>query len=79
MKPPETGPVYGVQLIETLPLGTGAMLQRMASRQDLEDVRCLSERTVAAYEVLMSHYQKTLVQVELLEAELNTLKLELSK
>jgi len=51
----ERGPVYGVLLIDTLPIGSG-MLQQMPSRYDLEMCRKRSERVVAGYEVLLSHY-----------------------
>lgn len=50
----EVGPVYGVPLLDTLPIG--GMLQQLPSRQDLDDVKTLSVRTVAGYEVLLAHY-----------------------
>jgi hypothetical protein len=53
----ELGPVYGVRLIRDLPIG-GGMIQAMPSRQDLEQVRAVSERTVAGYEMLLLHYLK---------------------
>lgn len=49
----EQGPVYGVPLIDTLPLGTGGMLQQMPSQSNLHQCRKLNERVVAGYEVLM--------------------------
>ena len=52
------GPIYGVKLIDTLPLDNGSMLQQMPSRQDLDDVRQISERTVAGYEVLLGHWNE---------------------
>lgn len=68
MKPPETGPIYGVPLIETLPLGTnGGMLQRMPSRADLQDIRQMCERACAGYEVLLSHYRAKCERVAQLE------------
>jgi hypothetical protein len=51
----ETGPIYGVELIDTLPLA-GSMRQAMPSRADLERVRKYSERTVAGYEVLLQDW-----------------------
>lgn len=63
----ETGPIYGVKLIDTLPLGTGGMSQQMPSRNDLEDVRQMSQRTAAGYEVLLSHYQQSLIRILSLE------------
>ena len=53
----EMGPIYGVELIDTLPLGNG-MLQAMPSRDDLLQVKRISERTVAGYEVLLDAYRK---------------------
>lgn len=60
---PETGPIYGVELIDTLPLGTGAMLQAMPSRADLIQARRTSERTVAGYEVLLDAYRTQQKQI----------------
>lgn len=52
------GPIYGVELLEELPLN-GGMLQQMASRRDLEQVeRRVGTRVVAAYEVLTQHYRR---------------------
>jgi hypothetical protein len=48
------GPIYGVRLIRDLPMG--GMRQAMPSRSDLEQVKAINERTVAGYEVLLSHY-----------------------
>jgi hypothetical protein len=56
----EKGPIYGVELIDTLPLGTGPMLQQMPCRDDLERVAERSQRTVAGYEVLLAHYRELL-------------------
>jgi len=54
----ETGPIYNVPLIKTLPLGTGGMLQACPTRADLKQVAAVNERTAAAYEVLLGHYQR---------------------
>lgn len=51
------GPIYGVELLETLPLGTGVMLQAMPSRDDLKQVMRINQRTVAGFEVLTDHYR----------------------
>ena len=51
-----SGPVYGVRLIDDLPVGSGSMRQSCPSRGDLESVREVSERTAAAYEVLLDQY-----------------------
>lgn len=54
----QLGPTYNVPLLESLPLGFGGMIQKLPSRQDLEDVRTMSQRTAAGYEVLLKHYHK---------------------
>lgn len=53
----ERGPVYGVTLIDALPMGD-TMRQQMPDREDLIQVQRLNERVVAGYEVLLSHYQR---------------------
>lgn len=58
------GPIYGVPLIDSLPLGSGCMRQQMPSRSDLLES---SERVAAGYEVLLSHYQRTLARLVLME------------
>lgn len=74
----EVGPIYSVPLIDTLPLGSkGGMLQKMPARQDLDDVRQVSERTVAGYEVLLDHYRAKCSRVTELEAEVARLREEL--
>lgn len=51
----ETGPIYGVPLIEFLTLSE-TLRQAMPSRADLEDSRLLgSDRLAAGYEVLLAH------------------------
>ena len=55
------GPIYDVELIDSLPLGqfgTLDTLQAMPSAADLRRVREVSERTVAGYEVLLSHFRR---------------------
>ena len=59
----EIGPLYGVPLLDTLPIG-GGMSQQMASADDLLKVRRVSERTVAAYEVLTEKYRQECNKVE---------------
>ena len=55
-KLPERGPVYDVQLIESLPLGGGGMIQQMPSREDLMVCGKRFQRVAAGYEVLLHHY-----------------------
>lgn len=62
----EIGPVYDVELIDTLPL-QGSMLQAMPNRADLIRVRKVNERTAAGYEVLLRHWHKTSNSVEVEE------------
>lgn len=54
----QSGPVYGVRLLKTLPLGKGGMLQAMPSKADLTQVQRINERTVAGFEVLTEHYRE---------------------
>lgn len=56
----EQGPIYGVELIKSLPLLGGSMRQAMPNRRDLESVRAFNERTVAGYEVLLAHYRNAI-------------------
>lgn len=65
------GPVYGVPLRPSLPLIGQAcgMIQALPNRRDLEQVRKLSERTAAGYEVLLSHYNEQLEKMKRLEKE----------
>ncbi len=62
------GPIYGVELIDALPLG-GMMKQAMPSRADLDAVREISERTVAGYEVLLSHWRRTVLALAAAEVD----------
>lgn len=64
----ELGPIYGVKLLSTLPIGSGQMTQQMASRQDLQDVLQMSQRVVAAYEILLSHYWRLTEELEIAKA-----------
>jgi hypothetical protein len=65
----EKGPIYGVELIDSLPLGTSMMRQAMPSRDDLMAVLEVSQRAVAGYEVLLDHWRAAAVAAaELLEA-----------
>ena len=57
----ELGPLYGVKLLDSLPLD-GGMRQALPSRRDLEDVLrargVCSGRVVGGYEVLLGHYHR---------------------
>jgi len=63
----EVGPIYGVELLDSLPLD-GGMSQALPSRKDLDDVRRTkingNDRVVAGYEVLLEHYRRLLSEHE---------------
>ncbi len=54
----DSGPIYGVRLIDSLPLGGGGMSQAMPTRKDLQQVGKVNNRTAAGYEVLLHHYRQ---------------------
>lgn len=57
----EYGPIYGVELIDSLPIG-GGIRQALPSRKDLtiltESKLSGAGRVAAGYEVLLAHYQE---------------------
>lgn len=70
----EKGPLYGVELVESLPIDPnkpGALRQAMPSRLDLRAIlnsqRC-SDRTAAGYEILLRHWRAQAEEVERLRA-----------
>lgn len=75
----EKGPIYGVELIESLPLGKGCMLQAMPTRADLQWVRTHGERVAAGYEVLLHHYKDALGRIEVLSEALAIAQAVLAK
>jgi len=64
----EIGPIYGVELLSTLPMDGGSMRQALPSRQDLDDVRKTHingcDRMVAGFEVLTEHYRRAMDENE---------------
>lgn len=76
----ERGPIYGVELIDGLPLGTGGFTQAMPSLQDLELAREIGGRLPAGYEVLLRHFQEVVEEIETLRqsffAEMDKMKAE---
>lgn len=72
------GPIYGVQLIDSLPLGSGSMRQALPDQEDLLSAldadTAWSGRLVAGYELLLHRYQKV---VEALEATKGCLRYSL--
>ena len=60
----QRGPIYGVPLLDSLPLGDTTMLQALPSEDDLQQILDLdmgcSHRVVAGFEVLTAAYQKLL-------------------
>lgn len=61
------GPVYGVELLDSLPLG-GGYRKALPDAADLERVRGISERTVVGYEVLLEHYRMVKAERDILLA-----------
>jgi hypothetical protein len=59
----ERGPIYGVELIDSLPIGTGGFVQAMPSRSDLNQARRTGDRLVAGYEVLLRHYSEAVEEI----------------
>jgi hypothetical protein len=54
----EFGPIYGVKLVKSLPIAGSGMFQAMPSRKELEQVRQVSQRLAAGYELLLwNHLQ----------------------
>ncbi len=70
----ERGPIYGVVLLDSLPLD-GGMRQALPSRADLDAVRRTringNDRVVAGYEVLLEHYKRLVNAVEALRPAIN--------
>lgn len=64
----QKGPIYGIPLLDTLPLGRGCMKQALPNRDDLEG--CTNTRVAAGYEVLLWHYQRQLQMCSRLAVEL---------
>ena len=54
----ETGPIWNVPLIDSLPITDSGMTQAMPSRADLRMCRGRNERVAAGYEVLLAHYHR---------------------
>ena len=74
----ETGPVYGVELITTLPLNyghEGGMKQAMPSRLDLRNVldNHQGTRVAAGYEVLLGHWRAQQARIAELETIVDAL------
>ena len=73
----EVGPIYGVPLIRTLPLGVnGVIVQQMPSRADLVDAKnhCSNERVAAGYEVILNHYVRQCGEIAELKSQIERLK-----
>ena len=71
----ERGPIYGVTLIDSLPLNESGWKQQMPGRQDLLDAMqaTKSSRVVAGFEVLLAHYKEKCDEVEQLKSQLKIL------
>ena len=74
---PEVGPIYGVPLLDVLPMDGGGMKQALPNRQDLDDVRRTkingNDRVVAGYEVLLEHYRRGQKEIERLNGAITNL------
>ena len=71
----ELGPVYGVELIDTLPMNYGqtkGMLQAMPSAADLKSTMGKCTRVAAGYEVLLNHWREQADEIEQFRAERNS-------
>lgn len=64
----KAGPLYGVELLESLPIGNAGWSQAMPGREELARVAKISSRTVAAYEVLTAQYLRLKAESEKLES-----------
>jgi hypothetical protein len=65
----EQGPIYGVELIDRLPLD-GGMWQALPSRDDLEQTRKRNDRVAAGFEVLTEHYRRQQKEIGRLQKDL---------
>lgn len=74
----QRGPLYGVELIESFPIG-GGMRQAMPSREGLDQVRQVNERVVAGYEVLLFNYDRQLAENERLKGFIRSVACDLSR
>ena len=55
----ETGPIYGIPLIDKLQVNNDGWIQKMPSRADLQWCQdAMSYRVAAGYEVLLAHYHR---------------------
>jgi hypothetical protein len=64
------GPIYGVELLDALPLD-GGMMQAMPNWRDLEQTREHNDRVAAGFEVLTEHYRRQAAEIERLRDELD--------
>jgi hypothetical protein len=66
----EVGPIYGVELIDSLPIGDGSCFQALPSRADLDGVKNYRQgtRVVAGFEVLLNHWREQQGEINRLQA-----------
>ena len=60
----ERGPIYGTELIDSLPIGTSGFRQAMPCRDDLCEVCSRNERVVAGYEILLRHFLNAVEEID---------------
>lgn len=70
----ETGPIYGVPLIDSLPMGE-TMRQAMPSRSDLIWCKMTHDKVAAGYEVLLAHYHRVCEERDALKRILSKVQL----
>lgn len=72
----ETGPIYGVPLIDRLPIGGDGWMQQMPSWRELSWCRDSPQHRVAAgYEVLLAHYHRVCEERDSLKRLLSKVQL----
>jgi hypothetical protein len=65
----EKGPIYGIELLKSLPLDGGTMKQALPNRHDLVQTRSYHDRVSAGFEVLTEHYRRAMAENERLRVE----------
>ena len=65
----EVGPIYGIELLKSLPLDGGSMRQALPNRKDLEWTRKNNDRVAAGFEVLTEHYRRAMAEIERLQKQ----------
>lgn len=72
------GPVYGVPLLESLPLGKCGMEQALPRRDELAQVYKCFPRVACGYEALLAHYHELVQEKANVDSMLEELTMHLS-